>query len=142
MFAEFKKFIMRGNVVDMAVGVIIAGAFGAIVSSLVSDILMPPIATISGGIDFKDKSIDLPGSKADSDGKKDAEGNPIKVPVQWRYGAFIQKVIDFLIIGFCLFLVVKAMNKVQKKKEENPSLLSASEKLLVEIRDILKNQTK
>lgn len=141
MFEEFKKFIMRGNVVDMAVGVIIAGAFGAIVSSLVSDILMPPIATISGGIDFKDKSIDLPGSKADPDGKKDADGNPIKVPVQWRYGAFIQKVIDFLIIGFCLFLVIKAMNRLQKKKEEVPQP-SASEKLLVEIRDILKNQTK
>ena len=141
MFEEFKKFIMRGNVVDMAVGVIIAGAFGAIVSSLVSDILMPPIATVSGGIDFKDKSIDLPGSKADPDGKKDADGNPIKVPVQWRYGAFIQKVFDFLIIGFCLFLVIKAMNKLQKKKEEVPAP-SASEKLLVEIRDILKNQTK
>ncbi|EFL46867.1 large-conductance mechanosensitive channel protein MscL [Prevotella disiens] len=121
---EFKAFAMRGNVMDMAVGVIIGGAFGKIVSSLVDDIFMPIIGVLTGGIDFSKVSIMV----------GDAEV---------KYGMFIQNVIDFLIIAICIFTMIKAMNSLSKKKEEEPTAPaepSNEEKLLGEIRDLLKNK--
>ena len=121
---EFKAFAMRGNVMDMAVGVIIGGAFGKIVSSLVDDIFMPIIGVLTGGIDFSKVSIMV----------GDAEV---------KYGMFIQNVIDFLIIAICIFTMIKAMNSLSKKKEEEPTAPaepSNEEKLLGEIGDLLKNK--
>lgn len=131
---EFKEFAMRGNVVDMAVGVIIGGAFGKIVTSLVNDILMPPIGWLLGGTDFSKLSVKLPVR----------EGMD---PVTWNYGNFIQVIIDFIIVAFCIFLLIKGINKLSslKKKEEEevpaPALEpTAEEKLLTEIRDLLKTK--
>ena len=121
--SEFKAFAMRGNVVDLAVGVVIGAAFGKIVSSLVSDIIMPPIGWILGGVNFSDLSIAL-----DDAGK-----------VVIKYGAFIQTMIDFLIISMAIFLLVKAINKVQKPKEAAPAG-PTQEELLTQIRDILKTK--
>ena len=126
MLKEFKKFIARGNVVDLAVGVIIGGAFGKIVTSLVNDIIMPLIGIVIGGIDFTGLTLHV----------KDAT---------ITYGMFIQNVIDFLIIAFCIFIFVKAINKVTKpKKEEAPAAPKKSDEtvLLEEIRDLLKKETK
>lgn len=131
MMQEFKKFIMRGNVLDLAVGIIIGGAFGKIVSSFVSDVLMPPIGLIIGGIDFSNLALTL----------KEAQG---EVPaVLLKYGAFVTSIIDFLIIGFAIFMVIKAANRMMKKQEEKPAAPAAPPKeevLLTEIRDILKAQ--
>ena len=134
-FKEFKEFAMKGNVMDMAVGVIVGGAFGKIVSSLVDDVLMPLIGMTTGGIDLSglEYKVMIPGI----DG-----GEPIAGAVL-KYGAFIQNVIDFLIIAFCIFLMIKAMNKLTAKKEEEPAPApepSAEEKLLTEIRDLLKKK--
>lgn len=133
---EFKAFAMRGNVVDMAVGVIIGGAFGKIVSSLVDDIIMPPIGFLLGGVNFKDLSIKL-GEKLSEDGKS-------MEAVTVNYGNFIQQTVDFLIIAFCIFLLVKAVMKLTKKNEEEPAPAkpepTTEEKLLTEIRDLLKNK--
>ncbi|MBR1626147.1 MAG: large-conductance mechanosensitive channel protein MscL [Bacteroidales bacterium] len=121
---EFKDFAMRGNVMDMAVGVIIGGAFGKIVSSLVDDIIMPIIGVITGGIDFT--------------GLKATVGN-----ASITYGNFIQNIVDFLIIAFCIFLMIKGINNLSKKKEETPAAPPAPTKdqeLLTEIRDLLKKQ--
>lgn len=124
---EFKEFAMRGNVMDMAVGVIIGGAFGKIVSSLVDDVLMPIIGTLTGGIDFTSLAFTI------------GEANI-------KYGQFIQNIIDFLIVALCIFMMIKGMNKLSKKKEEEPAAPapepepSAEEKLLAEIRDLLKNK--
>lgn len=132
MISEFKDFAMRGNVVDMAVGIVIGGAFGKIVSSFVADVLMPPIGLLLGGVDFSDLAITL---------KDAAEGAEA---VLLKYGVFIQTVIDFLIIAFAIFLVVKAMNALKKQEEEAPAEPppppepSAEEKLLTEIRDALR----
>ncbi len=118
---------MKGNVMDMAVGVIIGGAFGKIVSSLVDNILMPLIGVITGGLDFSTLAVKV----------GDAEV---------KYGVFIQNIIDFLIIAFCIFLMIKGMNSLNKKKEEEPAAPeptpepSAEEKLLSEIRDLLKQK--
>ena len=122
MLKEFKKFIARGNVLDLAVGVIVGGAFSSIVTSLVNNIFTPLIGLIVGGVDFSSLSITFRDTKI-------------------MYGAFIQSVIDFLIVAFCLFIVVKAVNKVTHKKEEKPAKPTKSEELktLEEIRDILKN---
>lgn len=123
---EFREFAMRGNVVDMAVGVIIGGAFGKIVSSLVSDIFMPVLGILTGGIDFKDMKFVL--AKAQGD-----------VPaVTLNYGVFIQNVIDFIIIAFAIFMMIKALNKVRKPEEKKSG--PTSEDLLTEIRDLLKNK--
>lgn len=138
--SEFKAFIMRGNVVDLAVGVIIGAAFGAIVSSLVSDILMPPIGSATNGVNFADLAIDLPGSMIDPATKDKPVEEQKKIPVKIRYGAFLQKVFDFLIVGVCLFSVIKVMNKLQKKEEAKPAEPTATEKLLMEIRDELKGR--
>ena len=121
---EFKDFAMRGNVMDMAVGVIIGGAFGKIVSSLVDDVIMPIIGVITGGIDFT--------------GLKATVGS-----ASITYGNFIQNIVDFLIIAFCIFLMIKGINKLSKKKEEAPAAPPAPTKdqeLLTEIRDLLKKQ--
>lgn len=131
---EFKAFAMRGNVVDMAVGIIIGGAFGKIISSFVGDVLMPPLGLLLGGIDFKDMSLTL----------KDAVMNGAEVvtpAVAINYGMFIQNVVDFLIIAFAIFMAIKGMNSMKKKEEEVPAAPPAPTKdqeLLSEIRDLLK----
>jgi large conductance mechanosensitive channel len=129
LFKEFRNFAMRGNVVDMAVGIVIGAAFGKIVSSFVSDVLMPPIGMLLGGVDFSNLMITL----------KDASGDVPAVAV--KYGVFINTVLDFVIIAFAIFLVVVGMNKLQKKKEEAPPQPSNQEKLLTEIRDLLKTRS-
>jgi len=131
MMSEFKKFAMRGNVVDMAVGIVIGGAFGKIVSSFVNDVLMPPIGMLMGGVDFKDLAVVLKAATDDV------------AAVTLNYGSFIQTVLDFLIIAFAIFMVVKAMNSLKKKEEEAPKAPpkpSAEVELLTEIRDSLKNK--
>jgi large conductance mechanosensitive channel len=132
MFKEFKEFAMRGNVVDMAVGIIIGAAFGKIVSSLVNDVIMPPIGILLGGIDFSNFMLTL----------KEAMG---EVPaVTLNYGVFINTVIDFLIIAFVIFMVIKGMNRMKRKQEEEPAAPPAPTKeqtLLTEIRDLLKSRS-
>ena len=123
---EFREFAMRGNVVDMAVGVIIGGAFGKIVSSLVADVFMPVLGILTGGVDFKDLKITL----AQAVGETPA--------VTLNYGEFIQNVFDFIIIAFAVFMKIKALNKLKKPVEEAPAEPSVEEKLLTEIRDLLK----
>ena len=130
MMSEFKSFAMRGNVVDMAVGIVIGGAFGKIVSSFVNDVLMPPIGMMMGGVDFSELAVVL----------KEASGEAAAVTL--NYGMFIQTVLDFLIIAFAIFMVIKAMNNMKKKEEEAPAeppKPSAEVELLTEIRDSLKN---
>jgi large conductance mechanosensitive channel len=136
---EFKQFAMRGNVIDMAVGVIIGGAFGKIVSSLVDDVIMPPIGWLIGGVDFSSLKITLPA-------KELAEGVETQAATI-NYGMFLQNTLDFLIVAFCIFLLIKGINKLTKKKEEAPKETPAPEpsnedKLLTEIRDLLKNNNK
>ena len=134
MIQEFKAFAMRGNVVDMAVGIVIGGAFGKIVSSLVSNVIMPPIGVITGGVDFKNLEIVLKGATVD------AAGNPVPA-VALGYGVFINTVIDFVIIAFAIFMVVKLMNFAKKKQAEPvaaPPPPTKEQILLGEIRDILK----
>ena len=123
---EFKEFAMRGNVIDMAVGVVIGGAFGKIVSSLVGDVIMPVVGVLTGGVNFTDLKFTL----------KDAVGD---------YGSFIQTMVDFTIIAFCIFCVVKAINSLKKPKVEEPKAaepapIPADVALLTEIRDLLKNR--
>jgi len=134
MIQEFKAFAMRGNVVDMAVGIVIGGAFGKIVSSLVTNVIMPPIGVITGGVDFKNLEIVLKGATVD------AAGNPVPA-VALGYGVFINTVIDFVIIAFAIFMVVKLMNFAKKKQAEPaaaPPPPTKEQILLGEIRDILK----
>ncbi len=129
MIKEFKEFAMRGNVVDMAVGIIIGGAFGKIVSSFVADVIMPPIGVLLGGVDFSNLSLTI---------KEGAEG---VAPVVIKYGAFINTVIDFIIIAFAIFMAIKAINSLKKKQEEAPAAPPAPPadvQLLTEIRDLLK----
>jgi large conductance mechanosensitive channel len=136
MLKEFKEFAIKGNVIDLAVAVIIGGAFGKIVASFVNDIVMPPIGMLIGGVDFKDLNIILKDATVDSVGEAVAA-------VTINYGMFIQNVIDFTIIAFVIFLVIQAINKSKKKEEEAPAPPpgpTASEKLLEEIRDLLKKQ--
>jgi large conductance mechanosensitive channel len=130
---EFKEFAMRGNVMDMAVGVIIGGAFGKIVTSLVNDVIMPVIGCVVGGINFTDLKWVI----------KEAVGETPEVAL--LYGQFIQNVVDFLIIAFCIFMMIKVISRLTKKKEEAPAPApapapSAEEKLLTEIRDLLKEK--
>lgn len=129
---EFKQFIMRGNVIDLAVGIIIGGAFSKIVTSVVADVIMPPIGWLIGGIDFSQLKVVLPANPLAPEGT---------VPAAIAYGAFIQNVIDFLIIGLAVFLLIKAINAVSRKKEEAPKespAPPADVQLLTEIRDLLK----
>lgn len=131
MMKEFKSFAMRGNVMDMAVGIVIGVAFGAIVSSLVADIIMPPVGVLLGGVNFENLVITL----------QEASG---EVPaVTLNYGRFIQAILDFVIIAFAIFMVVKGMNSLRRKQEEAPAPPpepSKEEALLTEIRDILKSR--
>lgn len=134
---EFKAFAVKGNAVDMAVGVIIGGAFGKIVSSIVNDLIMPPIGWLIGGVNFSDLKITLPAEKI-------ADGIEMQAATI-NYGSFIQNLIDFVIIAFCVFLLVKAINKLADKKQEKPAPTpapepSAEEKLLAEIRDLMKEK--
>lgn len=131
---EFKEFISKGNVVDLAVGIIIGGAFGKIVSSLVSDILMPPLGILISGVSFTDIKITLNANDL-------IDAVKILPPVTLNIGNFIQTLIDFLIIAFSLFLVIKGMNRLKKKEAEvpkKPAEPDKSELLLTEIRDMLK----
>ncbi|MZI91480.1 large-conductance mechanosensitive channel protein MscL [Dickeya dianthicola] len=124
---EFREFAMRGNVVDLAVGVIIGAAFGKIVSSLVSDIIMPPLGLLIGGVDFKQFHWVL----------REAQGNIAAVSI--NYGAFIQNILDFIIIAFAIFMAIKLMNKLRRTQQEEPDAptkISSEEKLLMEIRDL------
>ncbi len=135
---DFKNFAMKGNVLDMAVGVIIGGAFGKIVTSLVNDVIMPAVGLIVGGINFKElKWVIKPEVK-------DAAGTIITPEATLNYGNFIQNTVDFIIIAFCIFVFIKLIGKLNKKKEKTPAAPapapepSAEEKLLTEIRDLLK----
>jgi large conductance mechanosensitive channel len=122
---EFKEFAMRGNVVDMAVGVIIGAAFGKITSSLVNDVMMPPIGMLLGGVDFSDRAVTL------------RDATPQVPAVMVKYGVFINTVIDFIIVAFAIFLVVKLMNTLKKTEPPPPAEPTKQEVLLTEIRDIL-----
>jgi len=128
MMKEFKDFAIKGNVVDMAVGIIIGAAFGKIVSSFVGDVIMPPIGVLLGGVDFSNLALIV----------KEAAGEEPAVVVS--YGKFIQTVIDFTIIAFAIFIAVKAINSLKKKKEDAPKETPAQEVLLAEIRDLLKEK--
>jgi len=131
MLKEFKEFAVKGNVVDMAVGIIIGAAFGKIVSSFVGDVMMPPIGLLVGGVDFANLAITI----------KEAAGDAPAVII--GYGKFIQTVIDFTIIAFAIFIAVKAINSLKRKEEEAPKAPPkppAEEVLLTEIRDLLKEQ--
>jgi len=126
MFQEFKKFAVKGNVMDMAVGVVIGGAFGKIVSSFVNDIIMPPIGVLTGGIDFSKLAITL---------KKATENS---AAISLNYGLFINNVVNFIIIAFSIFIVIKQINKFKKKEEAKPKETPEDILLLREIRDSLK----
>ena len=141
-FKEFKQFAMRGNVVDMAVGIIIGAAFGKIVSSLVNDVIMPPIGMLLGGINFSEFRMVI---KDAVPATVDAAGNAVPeiAAVTLNYGSFIQVIIDFLIIALAIFMMIRVMNKMQKKEEAKPApppAPSKEETLLTEIRDILKSK--
>ena len=135
---EFKEFAMKGNVMDMAVGVIIGGAFGKIVTSLVNDVIMPLVSLATGGIDFTNLFVNL---SDDVKYKTLAEAQEAGASV-FAYGTFIQNIIDFIIIAFCIFLMIKAMNKMKKKEEPAPEAPKGptQEELLTEIRDLLKTK--
>jgi len=132
MMKEFKAFAMRGNVIDMAVGIIIGGAFGKIVSSFVADVVMPPLGMLLGKVNFADLAITL----------KEASGEDVPA-VTLNYGQFIQTTVDFVIIAFAIFMIIKWMNSLKKKEEVAPAAppaMSNEEILLTEIRDALKNK--
>ncbi|MDE5621705.1 MAG: large conductance mechanosensitive channel protein MscL [Alistipes sp.] len=161
-FKEFKEFALKGNVMDMAVGVIIGGAFGKIVTSLVNDILMPPIGALLGNTDFSQLRIDISKVRDVTTSVTHSVGGlvtggegsevlvqPAAEPIYWNYGAFIQQCVDFTILAFCVFLMVKLMNRLIKKKAaEAPAAPapepapSKEELLLTEIRDLLREQKK
>lgn len=131
MLQEFKQFAMRGNVMDMAIGIIIGAAFGKIISSVVADVIMPPIGLLIGGVDFSDLALTLKAAEGDSPA------------VLLKIGVFINTVIDFLIIAFAIFMLVKGINTLKKKEEEKPAAPPAptkSEILLAEIRDELRKR--
>jgi large conductance mechanosensitive channel len=128
MLREFREFAMRGNVIDLAVGVIVGAAFGKITTSFVSDVLMPPIGLLVGGVDFSNLAVTL------------REKTDTTAAVQLKYGAFINTIIDFVIIAFAIFLFVKAINSLQRKKEEAPAAPPQEVVLLTEIRDELRRR--
>ncbi|MBU6247429.1 MAG: large-conductance mechanosensitive channel protein MscL [Xanthomonadaceae bacterium] len=135
MLKEFKDFAMRGNVIDLAVGVVIGGAFGKIVTSLVNDVIMPPIGVLTGGVDFSDLKIVLKPADSSNPAHKIAE-------VAINYGTFINTLIQFVIIAFAIFMVVKAINRLSRKQEQAapPAAPPADVVLLTEIRDLLKDR--
>lgn len=134
MMSEFKEFAMKGNVVDLAVGVVIGGAFGKIVSALVDGVIMPVIGFLTGGVDFSKAAFVLKDAVIGPDGKETAAAVAIK------YGAFVQTIIDFTIVAFVLFLVIKAMNRLKRAEEAAPAPAAPPEDvvLLREIRDLMK----
>jgi large conductance mechanosensitive channel len=136
MISEFKEFAMRGNVIDLAVGVVIGTAFGKIVASLVNDLIMPVVGNIVGGVNFADLAYELQPASVDASGAEVAA-------VLVKYGAFIQTIVDFTIIAFAIFVAVKVINRLQRKKEDAPPAPpepSDEVKLLTEIRDVLKSR--
>lgn len=144
LIKEFKEFIMRGNVLDLAVAVIIGGAFGNVITSFVNDIIMPPIGLLLGNVDFKELKVLLQhGKEAVMNGTQVV--TPAVAEVSINYGMFAQTIINFLIIGFCIFMVLKIYSNMTKAKQEAPAAPPAPSKeetLLSEIRDILKSQSK
>jgi large conductance mechanosensitive channel len=140
LLKEFKDFALRGNVVDMAIGVIIGAAFGKIVTSLVSDVLMPPLALAMNGANFSNLGRKI--GTVTKEVTENGVARQVTEDVVLKYGGFIQAVIDFTIIALCLFFVIKAMNlakqRFEEKKAETPAALTTSEKLLTEIRDALR----
>lgn len=133
---EFKEFAMRGNVIDLAVGVVIGGAFGKIITSLVNDVVMPVIGKILGGVNFTDLSVVLTPAQMGADGKE------VAAAVLLRYGAFIQSMIDFALIALAIFMAIKVINRLQRKREEAPAPAAPAEDivLLTEIRDALRSR--
>ena len=139
MLQEFKTFIAKGNAIDLAVGVVIGAAFGKIVSSLVDDLIMPPLGLIFGKVDFSQLYVSLDGKSYETLAVAQAAGAPT-----WNYGNFITVLIQFVIIAWAIFLVVKAINTLKKTEEDKPAAPpepSAEEKVLLEIRDLLKKQS-
>jgi large conductance mechanosensitive channel len=141
MLKEFKEFAMRGNVMDMAVGIIIGAAFGKIVTSLVNDVIMPPIGLLMGNVDFGDLFVNLTrGADYASVAAAEAAGAPIV-----KYGMFINTVLDFVIVAFAIFLLIRSLNRLRKKQEAVPAPPpgpTVEQKLLGEIRDLLKAQSR
>lgn len=138
MVKEFKEFAMRGNVVDMAVGIIIGGAFGKIVSSLVQDVIMPPIGLLTGGVNFSQLYFNLSGTTYETLAKATEAGAPVI-----KIGLFLQTVFDFIIIAFAIFMMIKGLNSMKKKEAEAPAVPPAPSDealLLKEIRDLLKQK--
>jgi large conductance mechanosensitive channel len=136
LMKEFKQFAMRGNVVDMAVGIIIGAAFGKIVSSLVNDVIMPPLGLLLGGVNFTDLKITIKPASVN-------EAGEIIKGVTLNWGNFVQVIFDFLIVAFAIFMLIKGMNSMKRKEEEAPAATeppapSKEEELLTEIRDLLK----
>src|SRR5207342_2763909 len=132
MISEFKEFAMRGSVIDLAVGVVIGGAFGKIVSSLVDGVIMPLVAVLTGGVNVSDWATTLKPAVLGADGKETAAA------VVMKYGVLFQSIVDFLIVAFVIFLVFKAMNSMKKKEEAPPAAPPSDVALLTEIRDLLK----
>ncbi|PJJ74995.1 large conductance mechanosensitive channel [Thermoflavifilum aggregans] len=136
---DFRDFAMKGNVIDLAIAVVIGGAFGKIVSSLVNDVLMPLLGLVTGGMNFSDKKIVLQQAQVDATGKILKPANTL------NYGSFIQSVIDFLIIAFCIFLAIRALQRFNRRQKQEaaaaPPAPSNEEKLLAEIRDLLKSRS-
>jgi len=137
MISEFKEFAMRGNVVDLAVGVVIGGAFGKIIGSLVNDVIMPVVGNLLGGVNFNELAVTLKAAEIAADGKE------LAAAVSLRYGAFFQTIVDFLIIAFAIFMAIKVMNALKRKQEAAPAAPaepSDEVRLLTEIRDALKSR--
>ena len=130
---DFKDFALRGNVMDMAVGIIIGGAFGKIISSLVADVVTPPIGVLMGGIDFSDLKTVIQAASVD------AAGNPVEA-ITINYGLFLQATLDFVLVALAIFVMIKLMKHWQKKAEEAPAEPTADQTLLTEIRDLLKTR--
>jgi large conductance mechanosensitive channel len=133
MLEEFKKFVLRGNVLDMAVGIIVGAAFKDVVTAFTEGLMMPPIGLLVGGVDFSNLFVTLSGGPYESLAAAQEAGAAVI-----RYGSFINTLIDFLIVAFAVFLLVKGVNSLQKKKEEAPAPPPAQEQLLAEIRDLLR----
>jgi large conductance mechanosensitive channel len=137
MMSEFKEFAMRGNVIDLAVGVVIGGAFGKIITSLVNDVVMPVIGKVVGGVNFTELAVVLTPAQMGADGKE------VAAAVLLRYGAFIQSIIDFALIAFAIFVAIRVINRLQRKQEEAPAAPAAPAEdvvLLREIRDALRSR--
>jgi large conductance mechanosensitive channel len=134
MIQEFKEFAIKGNMLDMAVGIIMGAAFGGVVAGLVNDVIMPVVGSMTGGVDFKDFFIPLSGSFATLE-----EARKAKAPVI-AYGSWVNTVINFLIVAFVMYMIVKAMNSVRKQEEAAPTAPPKEEVLLTEIRDLLKGR--